>query len=285
LVQRLPLILGAAVLGGLALAEPAAHATCKPTAEDRTSGAARIYDGAIGGEPARLALVFGKDGAIEGRYALATSPEDVVVRGRIEPDAERMTLSGLDGAGQPRAVLEGVWSEKKVTFEAPPGPGALRKEGAFYVPTPSIPPATYQNMNCYLLLGSLSENGGAPRAVNLTSARMLEHPSFGHLYALAGAADDEVVNRRAQAFRQAVVDGDPEEAARHIRLPMTFSVRGKLVVIANAKDLRARFDDIFPQPTRDAIRKLVPRMMQVTEAGIMLTPTMWFDKEGYLIAF
>ena len=285
-MQRLPLILGAAALGALTLAGPA-WAACKPGGSDAPFGPAVIYDGRIGSEPARLALIFGKDGLVQGRYALATSTSEILISGKIEPGGERMTLTEFDGRGGTSAVFAAVFPDKSGLSVAIVGTG---KEGGFsYRPQNAGPPppnTAYVPLSpgCGTFGGSRQETGGAEQNLDLSSTSHLEHPQFGHLYAIAGVNDDETVNRHAQAFRQAIADGRPEEAAKHMRLPMTFTIRGKLVVVTDAKDLKARFDDIFPQSVRDGIAKLVPRMMQATEFGVRLQ-NMWFDSEGYLIAY
>jgi len=286
-VQRLPLILGAAAFGALATAAPA-KAMCKPGGRDAPFGPAIIYEGKVGGEPARFALIFGKDGSVQGRYALATSPAEILFRGKIEPGGERMTLTEFDERGRPRAEIAAVFPDKT---NLAPRTVVKRENGAtFYRPVePStvIPPDAVQfrsSPGCGKFGGSRQEADGVQQKLDLGKSRTIDHPQFAHLYAIAGVKDDEIVNRHAQAFRQAVVDGRPEEVAKHIRLPMTFTVRGKLVVIANAKELKARFDDVFPQSTRDGLAALVPRMMEANESGITLR-NMWFDSEGYLIAF
>src|SRR5262249_8246337 len=110
-VQRLPLILGAAALGALALAAPA-QAECKPGGEEAPFGPAIIHDGRVGEEPARFAFVFNADGSVDGRYALATSPAEIPLKGKVEPGGERMTLTEFDEHGQPRAMIAAVFPDK-----------------------------------------------------------------------------------------------------------------------------------------------------------------------------
>jgi hypothetical protein len=287
-VQRLPLILGAAAFGALALAAPAG-AACKPGGRDAPFGPAIIYDGKVGGEPARFALIFRKDGSVEGRYALATSPAEIFLRGKIEPGGERMTLAEFDEHGRPRAEIAAVFPDETklapmIAVQGKDGVVTYRSINPSAGPPPAGAVQFQSSPGCGKFGGSRQEAGGVQQKLDLSSNRRIEHPQFGHLYAIAGVTDDEIVNRHAQAFRQAVVDGRPEDVARHIRLPMTFTVRGKLVVIANARELKARFDDVFPQATRDGLAALVPRMMEANESGITLR-NMWFDSEGYLIAF
>lgn len=106
MVQRWPLIIGVAAFGVLALAAPAS-AVCNPSLGNPPAGAGHIYHGSIGGAPARLALVFGKDGGIEGRYGFATSTSETLLRGKIEPGGERFTLTETGADGKPRLDKEG----------------------------------------------------------------------------------------------------------------------------------------------------------------------------------
>jgi hypothetical protein len=281
LVQRLPLILGAAVLGALVLTMPA-EAACSPVLTP--AGAARVYDGIIGGEPARLALIFSKDGSVEGRFALASSTSDIVMRGKLEPGGERMTLTELDKTGHPRAVLSGAFPETEpAPPSAPKAPGAPgyvaipNREGAIY---PGPPP-----LNCSLILGSLQETGGPARELKLRLGHTLEHPSFGHLYAIAGVSDDEVVHRRAQSFRNAIAANRREDVVKHFRFPIAFTINRQFVVIENEKSLLARYDEIFQPAVRERLSHIVPRMMQASEAGITLAYGIWLDQEGYIFAY
>ena len=164
--------------------------------------------------------------------------------------------------GQPRAQIRRQLSdetESRVDDRRETGATEARSSTGAIEFVAGKPPADAvqfkSNPGCGTFGGSRQEAGGVPQKLDLSSNRRIEHPQFGHLYAIAGVTDDEIVNRHAQAFRQAVVDGRPQDVARHIRLPMTFMVRGKLVVIANAKELKARFDDVFPQGARDGLAR------------------------------
>ena len=285
-MQRPPLILGAALFGALALAEPA-DAACNPALANVPAGTAHIYDGVIGDTPARLALVFGKDGAIEGRYALATSTADIVVRGKLEPGSERFTLTETGADGKPRATFTGAFPE----IEPAPPPsksgsgggfgGVYTVPGEYVSPGPGKGPDT----NCWLVYGERQETGGASQRVKLNGARTIEHPSFGHLYAIAGVADDETINRRVQAFRQAIVDNRREEVVKYFRFPIAFTVNRQFVVIESERDLIKRYDEMFDARRRDYLAGLVPRLLQATETGVMLTVSIWLDKDGYIIAY
>jgi hypothetical protein len=279
-MQRLPLILGAAAFGALALAAPA-QAGCDLRMLNTLAGTAFIYDGTIGEAPARLALVFRKDGGIEGRYALATSTAEIPVKGKLEPGSDRFTLTEPGADGKPAATFSGAFPQSEP--RPPPDPNAPRPRflpGAIYSTGPALPADT----NCWLVFGA-REEAGASQEVKFERTRTLDHPQFGHLYAIAGVTDDEVVNRRAQAFRRAIADNRREEAVKHFRFPIAFTIGGKFVGIENEKDLLARYDDIFRPDVRKSLTRLVPRMMLATEAGIVLAFGIWLDSEGYIISF
>lgn len=290
-MQRPLLILSAAAFSVLALAAPA-HAACNPADLKSPAGTARIYDGTIGGAPARIALIFGKDGSVEGRYALATSTSDNVIRGRIEPGGERMTLTERDGQGQTRLVFSIVFpdtSERVALAVVPPREG----EAGSPIYRPVVPAETKPgfayapyNPGCGEFGGAMQESGGASKSLNFASvSRTIDHPQFGHLYAIAGVSDDEIVNRRAQEFRDAIVDNRRDDVVKHFRFPIAFTVKGKFVVIENERGMLKRYDDLFTPMTRANLARLVPRMMQAAEAGVMLTFGVWLDKDGYIITW
>jgi hypothetical protein len=283
-VQRLPLILGAAAFGALALAGPA-QAGCNPAAEKGPAGTAHFYDGSIGDTPARLALVFSKDGSIEGRYSVTTSTSDIRLRGKIEPGGERFTLTETGADGKPSATFTGAFP---LTVPAPPPPSPPKPgSGALFYPGPIISPgrAEWTDTNCRLVYGARQETGGASQDVKLNRTRKLDHPQFGHLYAIAGVTDDEVVNRRVQSFRQAIADNKREEVVKHFRFPIAFTIKGKFVVVENERGLLARYDEIFRPDVRESLARIVPRMMEAAEPGVMFIKGIWLDQEGYVISF
>jgi hypothetical protein len=285
-VQRLPLILGAAAFGALALAAPA-WAGCDPLLGNTPAGTAHFYDGSIGDTPARFALVFGKDGSIEGRYALTTSTSDNRLRGKIEPGGERFTLTETGADGKPQATFTGAFPlTVPAPPSAPPKPGPSGS-GALYYPGPIISPgrAEWTDTNCRLVYGARHETGGASQEVKLNRTRKLDHPQFGHLYAVAGVTDDEVVNRRAESFRQAIADNKREEVVRHFRFPIAFTIKGKFVVVENERGLLARYDEIFRPDVREPLARIVPRLMEAAEPGVMFIKGIWLDQEGYVISF
>ncbi|HEV7691203.1 MAG TPA: hypothetical protein VGO52_10285 [Hyphomonadaceae bacterium] len=286
-MQRLPLILGAAAFGALALAAPA-QAGCDPKLLNTPAGTAFIYDGKIGEAPARLAIIFRKDGGIEGRYAFATSTAEIPVKGKLAPGSDRFTLTEPGADGKPSATFTGAFSQP-----VPPSAAVIGIPKPKFYRAPSISPGPVTSpdraeafeTNCLLISGARQETSGASQDLDFQRNRTLDHPQFGHLYAIAGVADDEILNRRAQAFLQAIADNQREEVVKHFRFPIAFTIGGKFVGIENEKDLLARYDDVFRPDVRKSLARLVPRMMQATEAGIVLAFGIWLDKDGYIISF
>ena len=107
----------------------------------------------------------------------------------------------------------------------------------------------------------------------------------GHRYRVAGAEDDSVIERNAQAFCRAVAKGDREEIARLARYPLAFSLGSRRVKAASKEDFLSNYDRIFTPKFVANIRKAVPHNMFARDQGIMLGDgTVWFDEKGRVFA-
>ena len=107
----------------------------------------------------------------------------------------------------------------------------------------------------------------------------------GHRYRAAGADDDSLIERNAQAFCRAVAKGDRQEVAKLTQYPVAFSLGGKRVKAASAEEFLKYYDRIFTSNFRARIRTGVPHNMFARDQGIMLADgAVWFDDKGKVVA-
>lgn len=107
----------------------------------------------------------------------------------------------------------------------------------------------------------------------------------GHRYRVAGAEDDAVIERNAQAFWRAVGKGDRQTVAKLAQYPLAFSLGGKPVKAANEQEFLRAYDRIFTAKFVARIRAAVPHNMFARDLGIMLADgAVWFDDKGRVFA-
>ena len=105
--------------------------------------------------------------------------------------------------------------------------------------------------------------------------------SDGKRYQMAGATDDALVERNAQAFCAAVGKGDRKAAANHVTYPLAFSLNGKRARAANEQEFLSNYDRIFTAKFVDRIRGAIPHNMFANAQGIMIADgAVWFDEAG-----
>lgn len=107
-----------------------------------------------------------------------------------------------------------------------------------------------------------------------------QRPGEGR-YAVAGAADDALVERNAQAFYRAVLSGDRSTAVRQVAYPVSFHLEGRRSAAANEAELLKHYDSIFDKDFIARITSGIPHRMFANHEGIMLADgAVWFDAEG-----
>lgn len=107
----------------------------------------------------------------------------------------------------------------------------------------------------------------------------------GHRYPVAGAEDDALIERNAQAFCRAVEKGDRQAVAKLTRYPLGFFLGGRRVKAANQQDFLKNYDRIFTAEFVTRIRAAVPHNMFARDQGIMLGDgAVWFDDKGKVVA-
>jgi hypothetical protein len=241
-------------LAGLFLVQAGlAHAACHP------DGTANIYEGTIGKSPARIALIA-RNGKVEGKYAYLISTSDIRLNGTLDPAGKRLTLTEYDAAGHPTATFNGRFTESD----------------------PKL--ANGSPLNCEEISGKWTATGKAPIDFNLGISSS-GATDLAHLYDAAGVSDDEVVNKAATAFRNAVAHDQKAIVAKMIVYPVRTSVNGKQTKIANAQALIADYDSIFTPKFRKAIAGDFTRLMFARDQGVMIGGgDVWFNETGKVIA-
>jgi hypothetical protein len=106
-------------------------------------------------------------------------------------------------------------------------------------------------------------------------------PAGASRYSIAGADDDAVVEKNAEAFYSAVLRGNRTAAAKYVSYPLSFYVKGKQVEARNRTEFLRKYDLIFTREFRARIASSIPHNMLATSEGIMLgNGEVWFNSEG-----
>ena len=175
LAETLPMRRALLLLTVLPLYSPAActDRTWKP-------GWSSTYEGTIGPYPVRFELMQA-DGNVTGYYFYAAQLKDIRLTGTIA-GAGQIRLQELGSDGKPAAEISGDFPEKD-----PQGKLA-------------------GNLTCDIMIGTWQKSDGSDRLpVFLRMVASIFDP-HGHRYQVAGATDDEPINRAAAQFRKAVAD-------------------------------------------------------------------------------
>jgi hypothetical protein len=226
-----------------------ADAACHP------DGSVNIYNGTIGKSAVRLALQT-KSGGIEGLYAYLLSTSDIALKGNIDSAGGHVTLTEFDAAGSPSSTFEGIFADRDAR-------GSL---------------------NCEVISGKWIPKGKAPADFKL-SMESSGATDLAHLYDAAGVTDDEIVNKAARAFRDAVARNRRESVAKMIVFPIQASVNRKRMKIANAQALIAHYNGVFTPAFRATISADFTRLMFARDQGVMMGGgEVWFNPDGKVIA-
>ncbi|MDE2495697.1 MAG: hypothetical protein KGL97_17495 [Alphaproteobacteria bacterium] len=223
-----------------------------------------IYEGVVGKYPVRVALMYRADGIIDGRYAYATSTEDIRLSGRLGANGKHLELTELGTKAQPTANFRGVFLDHDASF------------------------ANGTQLNCEVIEGnwqSTSTGQALPFKLHMDTVLPSSVSDFDHLYAVAGVENDETVNRAAARFRHAVVGNERSVVASMIRYPVTVTINKRRVTLKSTDALLARYDQVFTPKFRKIIADAVPRFMFARYDGIMLGETgeVWLSGNGMVI--
>ena len=217
------------------------------------------YDGVVGPNRVRFELMQ-TDGNVTGYYFYASQLKEIRLTGTIADGKQiRLQESGING--EPEAEINGEFAEKDPR-------GQLKGQ-----------------LTCDIIVGTWKKADGSEKLpIFLRTIVSLPDP-HGHRYRVAGANDDETINRAAERFRKAVMDGDKETVASLIRYPITVYVDQREMKIENREQMTANYDAIFTPGYRTAIENSIPRDMFARYDGIMLGERgeVWFDENGRVV--
>jgi hypothetical protein len=232
-----------------------ANADCKG---DDILGLSR-YDGTVGRFRVRMTLAL-DGGAVTGIYFYASQLKDINVRGTIIAGS-KLVLDEVDSADKVVARFDGTFptSDPEHHFAGP--------------------------LQCEVITGmwhKTDSNEELPFYLTLTDAIAGD---LHHQYASAGVENDDVVNRGAWRFWDAVKRGDRKTAASVIDYPITVG-RGTQckITIHNSGELLKNYDRVL-SPLRDAIAGDLPRAMFVHDELMALAGGhVWFGADGKVAA-
>jgi len=238
------------VVAGLAFANTApAFAQLEP---DRCAE----YRGTLGERTVIGMSLLAHDQKLTGSYFYAKYLKDIALAGSYA-SARDIVLEERDASGklQGKFTLRFVESDPSRKSERPLTADVLRGTWSSASGQRSLP--------VYLALETMGGSQCAPR------------------YAVAGASDDALVERNAQAFYNAVAKGQKTVAAKFVRYPVSFTLNGKRRKAANAAEFLQYYERIFTPAFVAKIAAGVPHHMFANAQGIMIADgAVWFDESG-----
>jgi hypothetical protein len=215
-----------------------------------------VYSGTLGASTGIGMMLHSKSKALGGAYFYRKYLKDIPLKGNSTGDRD-ITLQETDASG-------GV----KGTFHL-----HLTEHGPHYSST--------EVLQGEVLQGTWTGAEGAKTyAVSLRFDYQCAKLG-GREYEVAGAEDDALVERNAQAFYAATMQGKREEVAKYVSYPCTFFRDGKRVSVKTAAEFLRYFDAIFTKAFVAKIAGGVPHHMFANYQGIMIADgAVWFDENG-----
>jgi len=196
-------------------------------------------------------------GDVKGVYFYATQLKDIHVNGELT-DGSNLVLDEFDATGNVVARFEGTFPE-----HGPRGEWGGRR------------------LECELIIGSWHKLNAVERLPFHLTLSSTNGGDLEHRYVAASALDDDLVDRNARRFWDAVKRGDKETVASLIHYPITVELASARRRIHSRKELVDSYDAIFSVAYRDAIGNALPRDMFARDQGIMLDDgIVWFGSDG-----
>ncbi len=248
MIHRLALPLLVPGIGGLLFSQPI-------SAQIR-SGSCNEYRGTIGEHTEIGLALYAGNGSLQGSYFYKKDLKDITLAGKFT-SARDISLTGTDSAGQSHGEFQLHFAEHRREYE------------------------TTKSLEAEVLEGKWTS---ADRKTSDPVYLQLDHecvPPGQKRYESAGASSDELVERNAQAFYDAVVGGKPERAARYVAYPATYFEGGKRKQISNPAEFLKLYKKIFTPTYVAEIAKGIAHHMFVSAQGIMIADgKVWFDADG-----
>jgi len=109
--------------------------------------------------------------------------------------------------------------------------------------------------------------------------------SLQNRYQIAGALDDEVVEKGAQQFLRAVAADDKARVAGMVGFPIWVNIDGQRRQLTSPDALIDQYDKVFTPAFKTSLEQAVPHNMFNNWQGIMLrSGEIWFNDYGTVIA-
>ncbi len=220
------------------------------------SGSCNEYRGTLG-ENIQIGMsLYAKAQTLQGSYFYKKHLTDIPLTGRYTA-ARDISLSEIDSANQPKGTFLLHFAESDSHFK------------------------TSTPLQAEVLQGKwVSADGKFSYPVYLQTEHDCAIPGQTR-YAVAGATSDDLVEKNARAFYDAVMAGNPTVAVKYVSFPATFFQSGKRVSIGNSAEFLKDYDQIFTAAFMAQIAKGIPHHMFANAQGIMLADgAVWFDAEG-----
>ena len=220
------------------------------------SGWCLDYGGTLG-KSARIGMsLFVQDQRLKGSYFYNAHLTDIPLRGRYTASRD-ILLTENGPRGETRGTFQLHFAESDSHFKSS------------------------EPLQTEVLNGTwTSADGKRTYPVHLQMEQNCPAPGKSR-YAVAGASNDEIVEKNAQAFYSAILAGDREKAARFVSYPSTIFSNGNQKVIKNASDCLKVYSQIFSPTFAMEIAAGVLHHMFANAQGIMIADgKVWFDETG-----
>ena len=222
----------------------------------RKDDSCSVYSGTLGESTGIGMLLHSKSKALGGAYFYRKYLKDIALKGNSPGDRD-MTLQETDASG--------------------------RVKGTFHLHLAEHDPRyrSTEVLQGEVLKGTwTSADDAKTYPVSLKFDHECTKPG-GREYEVAGAEDDALVERNAQAFYAATMQGKREEVANYVSYPCTFFRDGKRVSAKTAAEFLRHYDAIFTKAFVAKIAGGVPHHMFANYQGIMIGDgAVWFDENG-----
>ena len=207
-----------------------------------------------------MTLIYSEN-FIEGLFFYIDKPDEMKIEGCLEKNRD-FTLYLYDGNGERTAVIHGEFPEID-----PLGGFNGSKLAREVIVGTWVDELTAEQQSIYLRLDHAI--GG----------------TLEHKYEVAGATDDEIIDKAAQDFLNAVASNNKEFVAGMIEYPIYATVGGTQTEIKNQDEFIAYYENIFTNEFKAKLAKTRPKHMFAKWSGIMLGQgEIWFNAHGKVIA-
>jgi hypothetical protein len=222
-------------------------------------GACFDYKGRLGKSTRIGMTLYAEDRQLKGSYFYQTHMEDIPLTGRYTALRE-ISLTEIGKRGEIRGTFVLRFAENDPQFKS------------------------NEPLQAEVLVGNwTSADGTLTYPVHLQMEQNCSLPGQAR-YAVAGAKNDEIVEKNAQGFYDAILAGKAEIAASYVSYPCSYFSGGKRKIIQSPADFLKLYPQIFTTIYVSEIAKGTPHHMFANDQGIMIADgKVWFDANGKAI--